>query len=201
MHAAHAQFKGNLKRARELAALAGNLSAQTTGVLDLSDLLRASLVLAVSALDHFVHEMARKGMLEIARGKRQPTDSYGRFSISMAGATSLLGTPGNFSALDDEIRERHGYLSFQDPKKIADALRLVSSKDLWKEVGQHLGISNVDGKARLKVIVDRRNQIAHEADMDPTSPGARWPIDLVVVTEALRTLEETAEAIFVVINK
>ena len=28
-----------------------------------------------------------------------------------------------------------------------------------------------DAKVRLELIVDRRNKIAHEADMDPTNPN------------------------------
>ncbi|HJW31981.1 MAG TPA: HEPN domain-containing protein [Holophagaceae bacterium] len=201
MQPSHDQFVENLKRARDLASLAGNLSAQTTGALDLSDLFRASLVLAVSALDHFVHELSRKGMLEIAAGTRPSTDAFGRFSISMTTATTLLNGPGVYAALEDEIREKHGYLSFQDPEKIADALRLITAKEVWKEAGKHLRLTNKAAKARLKLIVERRNQIAHEADMDPTAPGVRWPIDFPLVTDAIDALEQIGEALFLVVTK
>lgn len=194
------QFHGNLKRARDLAALGENLAAQTTVALDCSDIFRASLVLAVSALDHFIHEIARKGMLEIATGKRAPTDAYRRFNVSMLAVSTLLGNPGQFQALEFEIRERHGFLSFQDPKKISDALRLISPVDLWSEVGNLLGQSNSTIKGRLKIIIDRRNQIAHEADMDPTAPGARWPIDAIMVTDAITILEKIAVSIYNVVN-
>ncbi|MOA60538.1 hypothetical protein D3C78_1854410 [compost metagenome] len=40
-------------------------------------------------------------------------------------------------------------------------------------------------KTNLNLIVDRRNKIAHEADMDPTCPGFRWPIDDVMVEESI----------------
>jgi hypothetical protein len=36
----------------------------------------------------------------------------------------------------------------------------------------------------LKVIIDRRNTIAHEADMDPTNPGFRWTINANMANEA-----------------
>jgi hypothetical protein len=78
--------------------------------------------------------------------------------------------------LGEAVREKHSWLSFQHPDRIADAIRLVSSVKLWEEVGNELGISAKDAKLRLELIVDRRNKIAHEADMDPTNPGFRWPI-------------------------
>ena len=65
MQPAHDQFQINVGRARDLLALYTTLSATTTGVLDLTDILRAALVVAVSAFDHLVHEIARIGMLEI----------------------------------------------------------------------------------------------------------------------------------------
>src|SRR5437588_701616 len=134
MQSAFIQFQGNLKRARDIVGLSKSLAAQTTGALDVSDLLRAALVLAVSAVDHLIHELTRKGMLEVATGTRPPTDAYRRFAISLASVTSLLARPNDFQVLDDEIRERHGWLSFQEPNKLADALRLVSAKELWKDV-------------------------------------------------------------------
>ncbi|MCX2971959.1 hypothetical protein OSB71_24420, partial [Streptomyces sp. JHD 1] len=66
--------------------------------------------------------------------------------------------------LEQEIREQHGYLSFQQPDKVADAFRLVSDVSLWVEVAKHLGLRPEDVKRQLKLIADRRNKIAHEAD-------------------------------------
>jgi len=53
------QFRTNISRVRNLGSIFGALNSQTTSVLDLSDILRAELVLAVSALDHFIHELVR----------------------------------------------------------------------------------------------------------------------------------------------
>ncbi len=65
MQQAHNQFGTNVGRARDLLALYTTLSATTTGALDLTDILRTAIVVAVSAFDHLVHEIARIGMLEI----------------------------------------------------------------------------------------------------------------------------------------
>ncbi len=195
MQSALTQFCANANRARDLAGLANALSAQTTQALDGSDLLRAALVLAVSALDHFVHEVTRKGMVEIALGERAPTDTYYRFQVSLRGIATFPSALDRLDWLDQEIREKHGWLSFQEPSKIADALRHVTGKDLWHEVGLRLDLPSQDVKARLKLTVDRRNKIAHEADMDPTAPGSRWPVDSAMVFDAIDFLESIARAI------
>ena len=199
MQSAHNQFGANIGRARDLQALFVNLKASTAGALDLTDILRAAIVSAVSALDTFIHEITRNGMLEIFQNVRPRTDAFGRFPISMDNVLLVVATPGNTQWLEEEIRSQHGWLSFQQPDKVADAIRLFSSKELWKEVASRLGIDPKTAKNRLALIVDRRNKIAHEADMDPSSPGSRWPIDDLLVQDAIDTLEQIGDAIFAVI--
>lgn len=63
-----------------------------------------------------------------------------------------------------------------------------------------LGIDAGTAKTHLNLIIDRRNRIAHEADMYPGRPGARWPIDEILVREAIDTLEQIADAIFDVVT-
>jgi hypothetical protein len=87
-------------------------------------------------------------------------------------------------------------LSFQQPDKIADAIRLISSIELWNLVAIELGMSSADVKTGLKIIIDRRNTIAHEADMDPTNPGFRWTINANMANEATDFIDRIAEAIF-----
>ena len=51
-------------------------------------------------------------------------------------------------------------------------------------------------KAQLCAIVDRRNKIAHAADLDPGNPGERWPIDRPLVEEVIDFIESTIRAIY-----
>jgi len=200
MQSAHNQFKNNVNRARDLQALYTALSAKTTQVLDLTDILRSAIVIAVSGLDHFVHELTRIGMLEIYNNQRPTTDAFKRFSVTMESVLLSLTVPASPQWLEDEIRKQHAWISFQHPDKVADAVRLISMKKLWEEVGLQLGVDARSAKDRLDLIIDRRNKIAHEADIDPTSPGARWPIDEILVEEAIDNLEEIAEAIYHVVT-
>lgn len=196
MRAAFDQFSQNLARARSLAELAESLSTLTTAAVDLSDILRASLVLGVSALDHFVHEFVRLGMIEVHRGNRATTDAYLSFRVPMSAAREAIADIGRDEWLDQAIRETHTWQSFQHPDKIADAIRLMSNVGLWEQVATELSMASKTVKTQLGAIVDRRNKIAHEADMDPTNPGSRWPINPVHVRDALDFIETVAKAIF-----
>jgi hypothetical protein len=199
MQAAIDQFRVNIKRVRDFLALHSALSAQVTTAIDLSDILRAALVMAVSALDYFVHELVRLGMLEIWRKKRAETQAFQRFSISLSSARSAVAGASSDDWFDYEIRTRQGWQSFQHPDRIADAIRLVSDLVLWEEVARKMGRTAEDVKQQLELVVDRRNKIAHEADLDPTFPNTRWPIDETLVSDAATFIEQVAETIFQVV--
>jgi RiboL-PSP-HEPN len=208
-------------------------------------MLRAALVLAVSALDYYVHEVVTLGMLEIHRGQRtEPTPSanttqsaFSRFQVSLGGArqdrlaaidiaswleaeiqqaqgytflqqpymvaaliptisNSIVNRLDNTSWLESEIRERLGYQSFQQADKIAEAIRYISDKKLWDEVAIQMTTSAKDIKQQLNSIVDRRNKIAHEADVDPTfNIGNRWNIDERLVGDAVEFIARLVESI------
>lgn len=64
-------------------AVHNSVKAQSTSVLNLSDMLRAALVLAVSALDYYIHEVVTLGMLEIHQGLRPEPPAFSRFQISL----------------------------------------------------------------------------------------------------------------------
>ncbi|MBD0308059.1 MAG: hypothetical protein ICV80_07945 [Microcoleus sp. T1-bin1] len=190
-------FRISIARVRDLIAVHNSLKAQASSVLDLSDMLRAALVLAVSALDYYIHEVVRIGMLEIHRGPRPEPPGFSRFQISLGSARAGINAGQNIDSwLEDEIRQRHSYKSFQQPEAIADAIRLISDKKLWEEVSTNMGSPARSIKQQLSLIVDRRNKIAHEADIDPTlSIGNRWPIDELLVNEAVDFIEQVVESI------
>ncbi len=109
-------------------------------------------------------------MVDIYRNARPRTAAFGRFAVQMDNVLLVVTTPSSTRWLEDEIQHQHGWLSFQQPDKVADAIRLFCDKELWSDVASRLGIEPKSAKNRLKLIVDRRNMIAHEADMDPSSP-------------------------------
>jgi RiboL-PSP-HEPN len=244
------QFQISIGRVQDLIALHNSVKAQATGVLDVSDMLRAALVLAVSALDYYVHEVVTLGMIEIHRGQRsEPMPSanttqsaFSRFQVSLGGArqerlaalnvaswleSEIQQTYGDefllqphtlanlipaiadrlahrlnsTSWLENEVRESLGYKSFQQAEKIAEAIRYISDQKLWDEVASKMGKPAKDIKQQLNSIVDRRNKIAHEADIDPTfNLGDRWKIDEPLVVGAVGFIEQLVESIHQVLQ-
>jgi len=226
------------------------MKAQATGALDVSDMLRAALVLTVSALDYYIHEVVTLGMLEIYRGDRPEPSPAGNiaqsafacFQVSLGNARQDRLTAINLAdwlefeiqklqgyeflqntytiselipvlsnslsnKLDDtlwletEIRERLRYQSFQQAEKIADAIRLISDQKLWDTVADRMKRSAKEVKQQLSLIVDRRNKIAHEADINPIlGIGERWGIDEMQVSEAVDFIVGVVEAIHQVIQ-
>ena len=195
-------FRANIRRSRDLIAIFRAMGIQTTQALDLTDVLRASLVQAVSSFDLYVHELVRLGMLESYRSERPKTEAFLRFQVSLSGALEGISSNGSTSWFDREIRERHGHLSFQTPDNVSDAVRLISAIQLWNELSANLGNDRRDLRDRLSLIVDRRNKIVHEADISPDFAGQtsnlefRSPIDDSMTESAIEFLEQLGEAIF-----
>jgi hypothetical protein len=117
----------------------------------------------------------------------------------MRAARLAVTDPSDTQWLDEVVRDAHSWLSFQQPDKIADAIRLISPVALWDRLAAELNVAKPDLKAELIIVVDRRNKIAHEADIDPTNPPARWPIDAPMVQAALDFLERIGTTIILII--
>lgn len=189
------QLRDNIERVRVIGGLYEALCRLTTPAVDASDLLRTQIVMVVSALDHYIHEIARVGMLEVYTGQRPLTAAFQRFQIAMDNVLLGLSAPGANTWLETEIRVKHGFMSFQHPDRIADAVRLFSSCELWPSVASQLGMTVHDAKTQLQLIVDRRHKIVHEADIDPSYPGSRWPISSTDSVLAVDFIHNLCEAI------
>ena len=208
------QFRENITRVQDIGGLHTALNNTTTTVVDLTDLLRAQIVMIVSALDLYIHEITRIGMLAVYNSERSQTDAFLRFQVTLGSAIQGISSASKEDDdskedngirkkwlddkwLDVEIRERHGHQSFQDPDNIAGAIRLFSSCELWPSVAEQLGLDVRDVKDQLRAIIKRRNQIVHEADLVPTYPGTitRWSILPADVTNTLDFIKKVCEAI------
>jgi hypothetical protein len=121
------------------------------------------------------------------------------FSLSRIQFKTITSTqkfPLSDRLLENEIRERLGYQSFQQADKIAEAIRYISNEKLWDKVASHMNKPAKGIKQQLNSIVDRRNKIAHEADIDPTfNIGSRWNIDELLVGDAVNFIETIVESI------
>ncbi|MEK7399274.1 MAG: HEPN domain-containing protein [Candidatus Poribacteria bacterium] len=190
------QFKDNIQRIRNLHSIYAHLSVSTTNIIDMSDILRAELAFAVSAFDHYTHGIVRIGMLEIFNGKRSETPSFKKFNIPLEKIKDAISNPVSFNWLEYEIIDQHSRKSFQKSDNVSEAIRLISDIKIWDEIAKRQGKNASDLKDQLDLIVTRRNQIVHEADMVPSSPGDRWLIDEIMVNGAIDFIEKLADTIY-----
>jgi hypothetical protein len=201
-------FESIWERCEELSAMHAFLAGKLTAALKPDEILRAEWVSRVSALDLYIHEIVAQRMLEIFDGLRPPSSGYLRFQIANDTLSRIRSAPTPIDAsqaFDLDIRGRLGFCTYQDPEKIADGIRLVSNIELWNEIALHQGATAANKqtqakslKRALSIIVERRNKIAHEGDLQPNLPRTPWPIntaDLIQVKNKIRNLVTSVEAI------
>lgn len=167
--------------------------------LDSSDLLRWQWVIAVSALDKYIHDIVRIGMIQEFLGTRARTVKFDSFKIDLANYSQLLNSPNPEIEFEREIIRQHGYQSFQRPDNISDALGYIwSDTHKWDVISQNMPtpISATDLKTKLNNIVVRRNQIAHEGDCyAPILPLQQTAISKSDVVDVISFITELVEAI------
>ena len=109
------------------------------------------------------------------------------------------------AAFDLEVRGKLARLTFQSPEDIADGVRLVCASELWNEIALAKGATAATKttlakklKKDLSIVVERRNKIAHEGDLQPSIPRTPWPItraDVLYVAKFIEDLVQTIDKI------
>jgi hypothetical protein len=199
MNKAIQQFQINLQSARQLGVIYLAFCDKVTGAITLEELLRAELVLAVSALDCYIHDVVRIGMERAFNAPSGEPNAFLSFEVTFGFVKELLGAISDAernSLVDREIRRAHGFKTFQAADKISQALSLIGVTAIWEKVGAEIGLNSKDARTKLNVIIDRRNRIAHEGDIDPSSGiGIKFAIDFPAVKEAVDFLDVLAQTI------
>lgn len=171
MMKAYDQFKINIDGLHNLTIVYEALCAKVSP-LDITDILRSQIVLAVSALDCYVHDLCENAMLHIFENKDfSDNNSFKNFSITMETLHLIANSTSQIEReffLLKEIKKNNSYKSFQEPKKISEALSNIGIKSAWVKIGKEIGRESTDIQNQLSLIIDRRNKIAHESDINPS---------------------------------
>jgi len=131
----------------------------------LSDMLRASLVMGVSALDAYFHCKVIAHVVKAAKkGPRMPKALRNR-AITVAEFVEGKKYTYRMQTVRKALERGLGYESLQRPDKIASALSLIGVKDFWANLADRMGVPQAELKKELLDLVRRRNWIAHEGDL------------------------------------
>lgn len=191
------RFRENINRARHFYNMYVSLEKSTTNIVDVSDILRAEIVMGVSALDNYVHEVVRVGMVQIFEGERQKTEMYKKFEIPLDHIPKVEDEEKGYRWFELLVKNKNSHKTFQNPNKINSAIRLVLDvNNIWDEIARETkGSTGKELRNRMSLIVDRRNKIAHESDRDRSKQTGRWPIDQHMVEDSLDFIDWSVEKI------
>lgn len=187
-------FINGCDRSDGLRAIHGYIKSTAPIAMNCDDILRSSIVLSVSSFDLFIHDLFR-------------TEVSSRFILKIPSSTIKIPFNAGFlvgaeqiSIIDEQIRLENSYKSFVSPDKLAECLRLLVEKP-WDKISTVLCRPSSLCKEQLRNIVDLRNRIAHEGDVNPSFGGVElWPIYPEDVEASVRFLRELGTAIAQVVN-
>ena len=97
--------------------------------MDLSEILRAEIVLVVSAFDCFIHDIVKYGIIDIFKDQRRENSKYDNICIPISIVKQILTTDKESERdelLEISIKKILSKDSYQSPKSIENALQLIS---------------------------------------------------------------------------
>ena len=134
---------------------------------DLSDLLRSELVNLVSAMDRFIHEFVRIGIINSYTNKTPQTDKCKSISIKFSTLNKVI---------ECQSRKTPPTCNYPFPESTPNA----NQKFLEK---------------KIDLIVSRRNQIVHEADYD-ISINSKQTININWLDDTILFVKEFVYSIY-----
>jgi RiboL-PSP-HEPN len=197
MRSALMLFKANMVEAKNLTSLYEYLEFSIKSPLSFDDLLRSQIIYSVSAFDKLIHDVIRIGIMEIFTGKRQPTPKYLIEPISTSTYNDLITAtlPPKEYIFEQAIVKKLKIFSYQDPDKVSEGLSYIwEEKQKWQKIALKMATDDRTAKTTLKLITNRRNLIAHEADIDP-STNQKYPISKLECQSITEFLCKCGEAI------
>jgi len=171
------QFRKNMQSARDLETIYIALEHMTAPGIPKNEILRAEFVAIVSALDTYIHSIVCESLKYMYKNG---------ISIDYLSNFISNNSISNIILLESKIIEIHGYKTFQAPKKIKEIFSKIEVPFEWTNTIFPL----TDFDEKLQLIVERRNKIAHESDINQTNGlGEKWPISLSHVIQTIETIE------------
>jgi hypothetical protein len=185
-------FQGNISSIDDLLKLHNLLAKDYPLLKDQSDeLLRAIIVLSVSALDNYLHDFYRTEIVESFLGKGNFNVQFEKIKISIQAMQELNAAfseveKRNF--LNIELRKIQRTETYQSARSIEDLFNKIEVKNVWSKLSVTMGLNAQSVKDELGLIIDRRNKISHESDWDYINQRKN-PIDYSQVVDVVNFIK------------
>lgn len=130
---------------------------------------RSQIVFLESALDFYIHEISKYGMLNIFSGDWSKTEKYNNYQVPLKYVEEGFKNPESKAWLLQYLNERFStevYLSAESMKNQLNLLGLSFKTVMEKAFPKNsVQVSTYrEGKKVVKELFERRNQIAHQTD-------------------------------------
>ncbi|MFZ5938295.1 HEPN domain-containing protein, partial [Pseudomonas sp. HS6-2] len=136
-----------------------------------NDTCRAALIIAVSALDSYMHWLIYDKLSDIRKGKDIP-GSLRKVAVSFVDIAELADAVladrekiRPWVKVKNTLQKKLLTETFQSFEQVGTAMSMAGITEGWKKVSAEIGETSPEIKKRLNHIVHRRNQIVHEGDV------------------------------------
>lgn len=133
------------------------------------NILRSQIVFLESALDFYLHELSKCGMVKIFNGDWPKTDRYNNLKVEMKLIDAAIKNPESCDWLLDYINEKNKKEVYISLDSMRDQLNLLGIEfervvtNAFSDKSNSEGIP-INGKQVIKDLFNRRNEIAHQSD-------------------------------------
>lgn len=138
------------------------------------DLIRSALVMAISAMDSYMHWMVVQEITAVSKNAKLPK-SLAKLEIPFSDVAALADAmiegrregkeTRPWSALKNSAQKQLLFKTFQSFDQVALAMSMAGLVDGWAKTAKTLSVTSQEIKEKLNHLVHRRNQIAHEGDI------------------------------------
>lgn len=162
------RFDNNLASIRKQFDIAESLKAEGN-IEECETVWRSQVVFLESALDFYIHEVSKYGMLNIFSGNWEKTEKYNNYQVPMKYVEEGFKNPESKAWLLQYLNDRFStevYLSAESMKNQLNLLGLFFEPVMDKAFPKPStpDPSYREGRKVVKELFERRNQIAHQTD-------------------------------------
>jgi len=163
-------FKQTNERAVKLVELHKSLNPIGKPHAEHSDILRAAVVISVSAMDAYFHTKITEKTARFVRAKKGVHLPGRLVQIIKDGAShdrliEFMFKDKPLSHIASLVRKAIEDHTYQNSGKIEEGLKILGVDDLWFQIGKKLQISKDRAKKYVQGYVDRRHRIVHRGDL------------------------------------
>ncbi len=167
---AHTSFKQTIGRAQRLINLHHGLNPRGQPRKEYADILRSAVVIAVSAMDAYLHEKIPEKIAKLVRfkkGKALPGKLVEtiKANIPHDRLIEIFFEERPLTHIVSVVRKSMEDRTYQNAGKIEDVLRMLGLDDLWFLIAKELRISKDEAKIFIQPFVERRHLIVHRGDL------------------------------------